>query len=459
MRFLRHCGIITVAYLTKHLSAFYVGDSAIPTVREISPSRGSYYGGTEIRVTVDNVDSNAITSCLFWGNEASVIAGIATDLIEMVPISQYNSEKEVVCISPPSKKRFQDAHVLLVGNEEIASFEGMLQTRGNMFHYYDEHYISSAKLESLRTNGKATITIHSIDPTFGPAQQAGTKVHVHGENFVNTTSLRCRFESVVVPATFVSSSEVYCHSPPIKSANQTWLLLPEQRHKSTLNQLFPSSHHYPRYYGKLVSFEMTNNARDFTDSGLMFLYQNDITVVSISRSEGPGRGGTPVFISGSNFVNSTHLSCRFGNKATKAHFLTRESILCFSVPIHGKSYRNSNKEKVFPVLVSNNAIDYSYAGEFIYTSLIPQGMYQSGVESDHMLDCLRGTYCSDALETNFTLCSPGTYQPSSGQSHCLLCPIGFVCAGFGLSAPILCPAGYGMFRCSYLGFCFLIYPL
>ena len=448
MRFLRYCAIIAITKLISQLLASHVEDSAIPVVQEISPSRGSYNGGTPVRVTVDNIDPNTIKYCLFWCNEASAIAGISTDLIEMVPISRYISEKEVVCTSSPSKKKFQDAHLLLVGNEDIAFYEAMLQSRGKMFHYYDENYVSSAKLESLRTNGKAIISIRTIHPMFGPAEQAGTRVHVHGENFVNTTSLRCRFDSVVVPATFVSSSEAYCHSPPIRNTNQTWLLLPEQRHKYTSNQLFPSSHHHPQFSGRLVSFEMSNNARDFTDAGLMFLYQRDIKVVSISRSEGPSRGGTPVFISGSSFVNNTDLSCRFGNRATKAHFLTRESILCFSPPIPGKSYRNTNKEKSFPVLVSNNAMDYSYAGEFIYTSFIPQGMYQAGVEGHHMMHCLPGSYCSEVLETNLTLCSPGTYQPSLSQSRCLLCPIGFVCFGFGLSAPILCPAGYG--KCSSL---------
>jgi len=127
-----------------------------------------------------------------------------------------------------------------------------------------------------------------------------------------------------------------------------------------------------------------------------------------------------------------------------AHFLTRESIICFSTAIYGKSYRNSWKEKSYPILVSNNAVDFTYAGEFIYTSSIPRGMYQAGVEgSETMLACPRGSYCHDALEANFTLCSPGTYQPLLSQSRCIACPIGYVCSEFGLSVPRICPRGYG----------------
>lgn len=488
-----------------------------PIVRSISPSRGSFLGGTKIRVIGDNFHRSTVQTCLFWGNEASVISNVSTDLIEISSVSQYISSTEVICISPASKKS-HDVHLLLFANEDIASFEGTLQSRGRQFHYYEEIKISTVIPELAQTSGNTTINIfgglfhsgegllclfggiptpaafisstqircqtpphaigtypleisqngqdftrsmrafefyhptrvQSIHPTCGPAKQAGTKVNVQGDNFVNSTSLRCRFGTSVVPAVFVSSSQMYCYTPPTEDADQSWLTLPDQKHERTMKQLFLSSHAYPRYSGKLASFEITNNGQDFTDSGSMFLYQADINVVAISSSKGPSRGGTPVFISGTNFVNTTKLSCRFGSQESKAHFLTRESILCFSTPIYGQSYRNSYKQKSFAVLVSNNAIDYSYAGEFTYTSLIPPGMYQAGVEVRHMLECPRGCYCTDILETNFTLCSPGTYQPSLSQSRCLPCPIGYVCSEFGLLAPILCPAGYGEYSVRFL---------
>jgi hypothetical protein len=513
MRVRRHRAVIAFVLLIQYfvqVTAFHE-DYAIPIVREISPSHGSILGGTAVRVLGDNFNQNTVKSCLFWGNEASVVGKISTDLIEIVPVYSYISITEVVCISAASKKP-HDVHLLLVAHEELASLEGTLNERGQKFTYHEEVKIVSVRPEWAETSGNVTVNINggpfyrsdglhcmfgvkktsaafisstqitcqtpphpvgmyslevsqngqdftrssfafrfyhsskveSIHPTHGPARQAGTRVTVIGENFLNSTSLRCRFESVVVPATFISSSEVHCHTPPIKNADQSWLLLPDQRHRYSLDQLFPSSHAYPRYSGRLVSFELTNNGQDFTDSGLMFLYQNDVQVEAISRSIGPSSGGTPVIISGSNFVNSTDLSCRFGNSKTKAHFLTRQSILCFSTPIHGRSYRNSQKEKVFPILVSNNAIDYSYAGDFIYTSSIPHGMYQAGVEGSHtMLSCPRGSFCTEVLDTNFTLCSPGTYQPLPSQSQCVSCPIGYLCSHIGMSAPILCPAGYG----------------
>lgn len=501
---------MAIFYLAQfQLSAFHVGNSPVPIVRRIAPSYGSILGGTTIHVIGENFNRSAVKSCVFWGNEASLISNVAIDLIEIVPIQQYIGSTEVICLSAASKKP-HDVHLLLSGDEELASFEGTLYERGEIYHYHKDIKIISVQPEAAWTKGNSLVNIFggpffnssglfcsfgdirtpasfvspnqiscftpshevgthalevsqngqdftrwgypfsfyhasrvdSIHPTYGPARQAGTKVIVRGENFVNSTALRCRFDSVVVPAVFISSSEVHCHTPPIKDADQSWLLLPDQRHQ-TLDQLFPSSHAYPSYFGRLASFELTNNGQDYTDSGLMFLYQDDIKVLATSHSRGQSNGGTPIFISGSNFVNSTTLSCRFGKQATKAHFLTRESILCFSTPIYGKSYRNSNKDKSYPLLVSNNAIDYSYAGEFVYTASIPEGMYQAGVDESHLLSCPRGSYCTDMLESNFTLCSPGTYQTMTSQSQCLLCPIGYVCSSFGMSAPVLCPAGYG----------------
>ncbi|KAL9188330.1 hypothetical protein ACHAXT_006708 [Thalassiosira profunda] len=123
--------------------------------------------------------------------------------------------------------------------------------------------------------------------------------------------------------------------------------------------------------GRLVPFEVSNNGQDFTSSGTEFLYLQDIEASRISRKGGPSHGGTPVYISGSHFVNNTQLLCRFGSKSTPAHFLTRGAVLCFSPPLFSDDYLNSAKEKPVPLLVSNNAEDYAFFGDFIYTSSLP----------------------------------------------------------------------------------------
>ncbi len=143
-------------------------------------------------------------------------------------------------------------------------------------------------------------------------------------------------------------------------------------------------------------------------------------------------------------VNTTQLTCRFGRETTPAHFLTREAVLCFSPPLHGKNYLNSVKAKAFPLAVSNNGADYVYFGSFTYSSAIPSGKYQAGTEGNStLLVCPRGAYCdTNMLGTNFTLCNPGTYQPLSGQDSCIHCPIGYVCNEFGMTVPRICPEHY-----------------
>ena len=125
--------------------------------------------------------------------------------------------------------------------------------------------------------------------------------------------------------------------------------------------------------------------------------------------------------------------CRFGRETAPAHFLTQDAVLCFSPPMYGRNYMSSIKEKTLPLSVSNNAADFVFFGDYIYSSRIPSGAYQSGTEgSDTLLSCPMGAYCSSLLETNFTLCQPGTYQPNAGQGHCVQCPVGYVCNEFGM---------------------------
>ncbi|KAL7542925.1 hypothetical protein ACHAXR_012222, partial [Thalassiosira sp. AJA248-18] len=403
---------------------------------------------------------------------------------------------EVTCTTPPSLGP-QYVHVAVVSNEDVSTLEGSLQSRGGLFRYHEELKVSSTTPASSSVAGNVRVdifggpffsdeglfcmfsdvsvpgsfrsptqvscitpphasgtyslevtqngqdytksgyvfrfyhlcNIHSISPLSGPSTRAGTNVKAHGENFVNTTSLRCRFGSIVVPATFSHSSEIHCSSPPIDS--------------DALEYMQTTVYYPQKMKGSLVSFEVSNNGQDFTSSGHEFLYLEDIKMSRISRKEGPSRGDTPVYISGSNFVNSTHLTCRFGRETTQAYFLTRKAVLCFSPPIYGKNYINSIKEKNVPLSVSNNADDFVFFDDFTYSSDMPSGTYQAGTEANStLISCPRGAYCNGLVERNFTLCNPGTYQPLPGMSQCIQCPIGYVCNDFGMAVPRICPAQY-----------------
>ena len=180
-----------------------------------------------------------------------------------------------------------------------------------------------------------------IKPVHGPAVAAGTRITVFGDGFVNTSHLQCRFGADSVPATYKSDREITCDTPPLDetdddgSGRMTWRALSEQynRYPDPLHgsrRLFPTAHYYPLYLSRLVAVEVSNNGQDWTDSGITYLYQADSIVTSIFPGMGMEMSGTPLFVVGRNFVNSTALRCRIGPHILKATFLRRELLLCFA---------------------------------------------------------------------------------------------------------------------------------
>lgn len=309
-----------------------------------------------------------------------------------------------------------------------------------------------------------SVIVDSLYPISGPSKSTGADVHIFGSNFFNSTEMVCKFDATLVPAYYITSHEVRCKSPPIfERSDLQWIALTEHTSGDGFNHypLIADTHDYPLYLSELVDVEVAMNAQDFTTSGTKYLYQDDVTINSLSSKSGLPTGNTPIFISGSGYVNTTQLSCRFGNQIVRASFLTRNLILCFTPPTSDIEFENASEvtrirrvgsmdnaksldqlPEVF-VEVSNNGVDFSdFRHFFEFHRPAPFGSYQMGVEDATILQCPRGAYCSDSGHTNFTLCPMGTFQPAMGQSICRSCDIGFMCPEEGLPVPRLCPAGY-----------------
>ena len=314
-----------------------------------------------------------------------------------------------------------------------------------------------------------------VSPVSGPACSAGSRVKVYGHGFLNTSLLSCRFGPVIVPARFVSSHELHCDTPPLftcpTGTDMAWMPLTDHRNRlvnprTGSKMLFPTAHYYPLYRSKLVAVDTSNNAQDFTDSGIRFLYQLDASVIAVSPTQGWDTGANALFVRGSNFVNTTSLRCRIGQTVTKATFLTTEMVLC-TAPLkaakslgHGQerhaSLATTNKPHADPVTtfapgmpqnvfveVSNNAEDFtSDRRVFQYKGPCPTGNFCPKYDQSVKVACPRGAFCPGEGNANFTLCPRGTYQPNVGASTCLRCPIGYMCPDFGMHVPRICPAGY-----------------
>eukprot|EP00938_MAST-03A_sp_MAST-3A-sp1_P002915 g2915.t1 len=118
-------------------------------------------------------------------------------------------------------------------------------------------------------------------------------LHVSGLGFGGLHSDTLKYN--VVPATFLGETYASC-------------VVPTSRHP-----------------GK-VSFEITTNGVDFSDSKISYEYHNRVVMAVAVPEQGPSNGGTSVTIYGSNFENTTRLRCRFGNLAVNATFQSRSEI-------------------------------------------------------------------------------------------------------------------------------------
>jgi len=181
------------------------------------------------------------------------------------------------------------------------------------------------------------------------------------------------------------------------------------------------------------------------------LYHKDVLVTRLIPDNAPAtHSGTPVFVEGEGFINTTFLSCQFGVDQVKGTFISSDLILCFAPPIGELNQGDSavgntkfaNGIQFAIVEVTNNGIDYTTnRRKFIFFNGASSGTYQPGRELQTILTCPRGAYCRDGA-SNFTLCPMGSYQPSKGQPACLRCPIGYFCPELGLPVPRICPAGF-----------------
>ena len=169
------------------------------------------------------------------------------------------------------------------------------------------------------------ITITSLLPTAGPT--AGSLIVVRGTNFINSLQLHCSVgTSMQLVATWTSTTEIRCQAPAQA----------------------PGS----------VAVEVTNNNQDYSSEGVMYTYQANAAVTSVSNSHGPVTGGTLITVTGSNFVNSPQLRCRFYLDILPGTWLTASTVLCQTV---------AHAREAVSVEVSNNDQDYTASGAVFYT--------------------------------------------------------------------------------------------
>ena len=286
--------------------------------------------------------------------------------------ARYISRSEVLCRSPPHPPGPVPVEVSLNGAD--FSFSAV------QFNYH------------------TPVAVTDLSPVTGPCYRGGTLVTVRGRGFLNRVGVFCRFGAVLSAAAVIDSTTLKCRAPPANPG--------------------------------MVRFGVSVNGQEFDNGRLYFLYQPDVSVSRVTPNRGLVSGQMPVFISGTNFVNSTALSARFGLTVVRATFISPRLVVALS-PSRSAAMLNISGPQY--VDVSNNGRDFSSSSQtFDYLEKCPVGRYCPQLD---IMPCPNGTFSPTPDSHNFTLCPPGQFQPRTSQPACLPCPIGFICPAFGMARP------------------------
>ena len=190
-----------------------------------------------------------------------------------------------------------------------------------------------------------------------------------GNNFVNSSTLRCRFAQQISVAPFLSDTRVACVAPAHAFGN--------------------------------ISVEVSNNLLDFSWQYLQFTYQQTVSVTSVWPEAGPNSGATVVTVSGTNFVVPAF--CKFGTTMSPGATVQSSTLLRCVSPAHVNG----------PVALemSNNNQDFSTSVR-VYTFYEPPVVLElvpaNGPLMGFTVVTVNGHYFTD---THPTHCKFGTHAP------------------------------------------------
>jgi hypothetical protein len=176
----------------------------------------------------------------------------------------------------------------------------------------------------LSYNYNADEVVQSLEPLEGPAS-GYTLITITGQNFVQNSALCCKFGSVQVTASWVSSNAITCLSP---------------------------SHAVG-----FVAVEVANNGLQFSSNDVLFQFVANPVVFSLRPVHGPMLGGSLVVVRGQNFLNTTAsalLNCAFGSVWVPAVFINSTYLECVTPP---------QSVGVFVVEVTENGLNFTRNGQ------------------------------------------------------------------------------------------------
>ena len=287
-------------------------------VAALEPAFGPTSGHTVLRLSGASIPtlSQLVVSCVFTG-----LGLLEPIIVRATPTSNSIAE----CTTPPVETA-GIATVRLAISESadvsLASSTTVVTTTSVQYTFHGE------------------ISVQSAAPTLGP-ESGGTAVTLtldREPGLASFVPLVCVFGDLPeVPAQYLGSNNVRCNSPPSAPGSVSLSLKTRGVNDSSDNS--------------------------FSD-GFIFVYHDPITVASISPSEALASGGTRIRIQGTNFLNVSSLSCRFGGRAiVQAFFVTSHVVTCTVPAINMNLLEDSTEatkmSAVVSVAVSINGVHWS----------------------------------------------------------------------------------------------------
>lgn len=271
-------------------------------ISAVWPSSGSASGGTPVTLFGSSLPRNQV-SCVFGTSMVSAWV--------MAP-------SRAICISPTVTEGFEGLvplHLAVDGRivtARAAAFTYIsAQPRTDpiwisMVHMDDgdpgQHFMRGyGRSEEHVLSGVPSIpSITYLEPS--RCSSAGNvNILVHGSNFTSSPTMTCSFGGVYSRATFLSDVAVQCVAP--------------------------------RHMPAEVLLEISNDGATFSASGLPFRFHSDPSIFAIEPSQGLSVGSTLATITGSQFRQSSKVTCRFGGTSVPGRYLSSNQVDCWTPPM------------------------------------------------------------------------------------------------------------------------------
>jgi hypothetical protein len=289
------------------------------TVSALEPAFGPTEGGTVLRISGASIPTlpQLIVSCVFTG-----LRSLGPVFTRATVISNAIAECETPTVNNPG---IATVRLAVSKNENVSlpsNTTTLVTTTSIQFTFHGE------------------ITVESVSPSLGP-ESGGTDVTLtldRKPGLASFVPLVCVFGGLPeVPAQYLGLKSARCKSPP-SAPGSVSLTLKTRRAKSASENSFGRE--------------------------LRFVYHDSVSLTSISPTEALASGGTRIRIQGTNFLNVSSLSCRFGGIAIVPAVFENPSVVICTVPalninLLKDSFNASETSVTVSVAVSINGMHWS----------------------------------------------------------------------------------------------------